>query len=107
MKEEQVYKDTVFEKPRLLYNAISAYIEVEKPEEWNNCNKCGYKPLIWEFDNGRSTSCGCGKNDYQHPSIHATDIITVMKNSENGQSMVDYDRDELRNNWNEVNSQKD
>lgn len=86
--------------PRSCYNAINAYVEVDNPDEWLKCPNCNLKPIVREFDNGRSTSCGCGENDYKHFSIHAESILSVMANSDNGQSFADYDSAELKNNWN-------
>lgn len=83
---------------RFTYNAIDAYKEVDNPEAWKNCPNCGKKPLVWEFDNGRSTACGCGKNKYDHFSIHAESIMSVANRSEG--SVIEYDRDALRLNWN-------
>lgn len=91
-----VYNTTL----RFYYNAINSYVEVDNPDEWLNCPNCGLKPIVWEFDNGRSTACSCGKNDYTHFSIYAESISSVMTNSDNGKSFADYDSDELKNNWN-------
>ena len=33
---------------------------------WLVCPNCNLKPLVWEFNNGRSTACGCGENEYNH-----------------------------------------
>lgn len=27
--------------------------------EWLPCPRCGLRPLVWEFDNGRVTAWGC------------------------------------------------
>lgn len=85
---------------RVLYFAIGAYLEVDNPEEWEDCPNCGSKPLVWTFNNGRSTACMCGKSDYDHFSIHAESINSVMENSNNGTSMENYNTDDLKNNWN-------
>lgn len=82
------------------YYAINAYKKVEKPNEWKCCPKCNLIPKIWIYDNGRSTACGCGESRYRHHSIHAESIMSVMKNSHNGKSCVDYNDDDLRKNWN-------
>jgi len=94
---EKVYGDIL----RISYNCIEAYKEVEDPENWFNCPNCGLKPLVWSFDNGRSTGCGCGKNKYEHFSIHAESIMSIVKRSYNGTSAEKYNWDELRENWNE------
>jgi len=82
------------------YKAIHAYITVKNAQSWELCPTCGLFPKIWEFDNGRSTACGCGENQYRHPSIHAESIMSVVKRSHNGNSALDYDSDALRKNWN-------
>ena len=82
----------------MIYNCIDAYKEVGNPGKWLDCPNCGLKPKIWEFDNGRSTACGCGENRYQHFSIHAESIMSVVGRF-NG-STTDYDSDALRKNWN-------
>jgi hypothetical protein len=80
------------------YKCISAYKIPNKPEEWLDCPNCGLKPLVWEFNNGRSTACGCGENIYRHFSIHSESIMSWVTRY-NG-SALDYDSDKLRKNWN-------
>ena len=80
------------------YKAISAYRIPKDVEKWRNCPNCGLIPLIWEFDNGRSTGCGCGENRYNHFSIWAESIMSHIKR--NNGSVLEYDLDELRKNWN-------
>lgn len=64
-------------------------------------NLTGYlRPLVWEFDNGRATACGCGTDCYSHWSVQAESIMSVIKRSDNGKSAEAYDIDELKNNWN-------
>lgn len=45
---------------RYKYKCIDAYEEPENPMEWLPCPRCGLRPLVWKFDNGRATACGCG-----------------------------------------------
>ena len=99
---DKVYKDTEAESLRFTYNAISAFKEVSDISKWDRCKDCNAIPLVWEFDNGRKTACKCGRNEYDHLSVTAKDIMTVMRESDNGQSMVDYDSDLLRKNWNKA-----
>lgn len=82
------------------YKAIHAYKKVENVLQWEICPNRGLFPMVWVFDNGRSTACGCGENEYRHPSIYAESIRSVMEHSYNGQSAIAYDFDELRKNWN-------
>ena len=82
------------------YKGTTGYKEVDKPNEWLDCPECGLKPIVWEFNNGRSTSCGCGKNAYYHLSIKADSIMSVIARSHNGTSIMEYDIYELRDNWN-------
>lgn len=72
----------------------------ENPMEWLPCPRCGLRPLVWEFDNGRFTACGCGTDCYSHWSVRAESIMSVIKRSDNGKSAEVYDIDELKNNWN-------
>lgn len=85
---------------RWMYKAISAYKEVDKPDEWIECPECNLKPIVWEFNNGRSTACGCGENEYNHHSIHAESVMSVVKNSDTGKSAIGYKTNDLRDNWN-------
>lgn len=80
------------------YKAISAYEPIADPTKWFNCPKCDLKPIIWTFNNGRSTACGCGENEYRHHSISAESIMSHV--TRNGGSAIGYDTDELRKNWN-------
>ena len=85
---------------RYKYKSIDAYEEPENPMEWLPCPRCGLRPLVWEFDNGRATACGCGTDCYSHWSVQAESIMSVIKRSDNGKSAEAYDIDELKNNWN-------
>lgn len=80
------------------YKAISAYKIPNKPEEWLNCPNCGLKPIIWEFNNGSSTACGCGESEYNHFSIYTESVMSWVTRH-NG-SALNYDSDKLRKNWN-------
>ncbi len=75
--------------------------EYSEPDsgDWLVCPKCGLTPKVWVFDNGRSTACGCWRNEYDHFSIHAESILSVHKRTD-GKKMTEYDSDELRKNWN-------
>ena len=83
-----------------LYKCTSSYSKVKHPMRWLVCDVCGLIPRVNEFDNGRRTGCGCGDDEYNHFSVSAECITSVMRNSHNGQSMLDYDTDGLRKNWN-------
>lgn len=80
------------------YKAISAYKIPDNPHDWLNCPNCGLKPLVWEFNNGSSTACGCGESEYKHFSIHTESIMSHIKR--NNGSILHYDNDKLRKNWN-------
>jgi hypothetical protein len=80
------------------YKCISAYKIPVNPSKWLNCPNCGLKPLIWEFNNGSSTGCGCGENEYNHFSIWTESIMSYI--SRHGGSALNYDSDKLRKNWN-------
>ena len=80
------------------YKAISAYDIPKDFENWSNCPNCGLKPLIWKFNNGSSTACGCGRNEYDHFSIWSESIMSHI--TRNDGSALHYDNDKLRKNWN-------
>lgn len=85
------------------YNAWCTYPEgfsLEDLMEWLPCPRCGLRSLVWEFDNGRATACGCGTDCYRHWSVQAESIMSVIKRSDSGHSAEAYDIDELKNNWN-------
>lgn len=73
---------------RYKYKCIDAYEEPENPMEWLPCPRCGLRPLVWEFDNGRATACGCGTDCYSHWSVQAESIMSVIKRSDNGKSAL-------------------
>ena len=89
----------VWEEYRKKYKAIEAYKKVNNPQFWLPCKGCGLIPLVWEFNNGRSTACGCGENEYRHHSIHAESIMSFVKR--NNGSALGFISDELRMNWNQ------
>lgn len=80
------------------YKCINSYEIPKNPENWSPCPNCGLRPLVWEFDNGRATACGCGKNKYDHFSIWSESIMSHIKR--NGGSVQDYNSDKLMINWN-------
>ena len=80
------------------YKCISAYKIPDKPEEWLRCPNCNLIPLIWEYNNGRSTGCGCGKNEYDHFSIVSESIMSYV--TRNNGSVLDYNTHKLKENWN-------
>lgn len=84
---------------RQKYKGISAYTRVTNPSAWLPCKNCGLIPLVWEFNNGRSTACGCGESEYNHHSIHAESIMSYV--TRHGGSAVNYNSAELRMNWNQ------
>lgn len=76
---------------------FSSYYAVSDPENWLKCPKCHLKPITWEFDNGRYTSCGCGEDRYDCFSIRAQSIMSVYHRDGN---TANYSSDELKRNWN-------
>ena len=80
------------------YKCISAYKIPDKVDEWLDCPNCNLKPLVWEYNNGRSTGCGCGKNEYEHFSIVSESIMSWVTRF--GGSALNYDSYKLRKNWN-------
>lgn len=100
----------LFEKEKILkkkrdniksnYKATDSYttIPYEDYFSWSNCSYCNLKPIINEFDNGRATACGCGKNEYDNISIRAESIMSYV--TRNNGSALNYNINELRDNWN-------
>ncbi len=80
------------------YKCISAYKIPDKPEDWLRCPNCNLKPLVWAFNNGVSTACGCGKNEYDHFSINYESVMSYGKR--NNFDFTGYDSNGLRDNWN-------
>jgi len=80
------------------YKCISAYKIPSKPEDWLDCPNCGLKPLVWEFNNGSSTACGCGENEYDHFSIWTESIMSHIQR--NNGSVLNYNSNKLMINWN-------
>jgi hypothetical protein len=80
------------------YKCISAYTIPKDIEDWLHCPNCGLKPLTWEYNNGRSTACGCGKDEYDHFSIWTESIMSHVKR--NNGSALNYNSNDLRLNWN-------
>lgn len=80
------------------YKCIGAYKIPSNPHEWLPCPNCGLRPLVWEYNNGRSTACGCGKDEYDHFSIWSESIMSHV--SRNGGSALDYNSNKLKINWN-------
>lgn len=76
---------------------IDAYEDAD--ESWSCCPCCGLRPKYWEFNNGRSTACGCWESRYDHFSINAESIMSVHKRT-GGKKMTEYDSGALKNNWN-------
>jgi len=80
-----------------VYCLIDRYIFPDDTEEWLPCPNCGLKPKIWEYDNGRSTGCGCGEDMFDHFSVFAESIMSVYRRT-NGTK--EYHTNDLKNNWN-------
>lgn len=79
------------------HKCIDAYQEVSNPEEWLECPNCALRPLVWIFDNGRSTACGCGENEYVHFTVRIESILSRYKRTGTCEG---YGINELRDAWN-------
>lgn len=78
---------------------IADFVSPKNEKDWLECPKCGMKPKVWIFDNGRYAACGgCRRNKYDHFQIRAESIMSWLLNH-NG-SLVGFPDDELRENWN-------
>ena len=80
------------------YNLIDDYVFPDNIEEWDDCPYCKAKPKIWEYNNGRHTGCKCHNDHYDHRNINAESIMSFVKR--NNGSALNYNRNELRDNWN-------
>jgi hypothetical protein len=80
------------------YKCISSYKIPDNPEEWLACPNCNLIPLTWEYNNGSSTGCGCGENEYNHFSVYTESIMSYVTRH-NG-SALDYPHKGLLKNWN-------
>lgn len=88
-----------------LYNVRFAYWfdwyeDPDGIDEWMTCCKCGYKPKIWVFDNGRFAQCACAKrySRYDKFQIECEDIMSHLRKTDG--SLAGYDGDGLRKAWN-------
>lgn len=66
-------------------------------DKWLECPNCGLKPKVWEFNNGRLTNCGCGRNEYDSFEIEAQNVGYYIRTTKGFRG---YEKDELLNNWN-------
>jgi hypothetical protein len=94
-EREQLRRET--EEIRWRNATIDAYEPVPDSEDWRECPKCMRRPRAWVFDNGRYAKCQCGEK-YSAAEVQAESIVAFMKR--NGGSLLGYDSDELRLNWN-------
>lgn len=95
-KEKGIQKKIKLFRSR--YKCIDAYVASKDPHNWLECPNCGLKPLIWEFNNGSSTACGCGENIYKHFRIESESIMSYVTRH-NG-SGLNYNPNALRDKWN-------
>jgi len=90
-------------------DCIDAYKDIKNPDEWESCIRCGLKPKVWVFDNGRDTACRCFENKYKHWAIYAESIGSfydrkrMVFQTTGAEIEAEYDDDELRKNWNHYN----
>lgn len=92
--------ESINDHPSMSFHMCLDFYKVpEDIDEWKQCPKCGLKPKVWVYDNGRSTGCGCGRSLYDHFSVFAESIGSVVKRT-GGKRCSEYDRNGLKNNWN-------
>lgn len=77
---------------------IDAFKQPKDQDKWNACPKCGLKPLVWVFDNGEHTACGCWENRYKHFDVQADETIGDVVRRTGG--FNGYDEDAHRRKWN-------
>lgn len=80
------------------YKSISSYKIPSNPQNWLECPNCHLIPLIWTFNNGSSTACGCGENEYLNFSIWSESIMSHV--TRNNGSALNYNSNKLMINWN-------
>jgi len=80
------------------YKCTDVYKIPENPKYWGECPHCRLRPLVWIFDNGESTACGCGEDDYNHFSIRSESIRSVISRTN---TTIGYDSFKLASNWND------
>jgi len=78
------------------FRASPDYIPPSNPTNWKECPKCGHKPRVWIFDNGRSAKCQCCER-YGPPMARAE---SVMCHYQRCGGTEGYDCDGLLNVWN-------
>jgi hypothetical protein len=95
-KNLRIEKKYLEEKAEFLknYKCTGVYKPPTAWDEWLKCPNCKLQPLVWEFDNGSSTACGCGENNYNHFSIHSESVNSLSKH------ISTYTMNRLRDNWN-------
>lgn len=76
----------------------SQYAEVKDHGSWHECPKCKLKPLVWIFNNGAQTRCGCDSLSIRAESFSSVYTRTGKIYYENSQSSMC--EDELKYNWN-------
>lgn len=95
---KQLIRNIKFELLDGKYKCTSAYKIPDNFYNWHKCPNCNLYPLTWEYNNGNSTGCGCGRNDYDHFSIHSESIMSHV--TRNNGSALYYDPKKLMLNWN-------
>lgn len=65
---------------------------------WERCPVCNKSPFVWIFDNGASTGCGCHNSQYDHFSVHAESINSLVAHT--GRTLGPTTEEKLRHNWN-------
>jgi hypothetical protein len=98
LKEKEIKRDIKISILEGKYKCICAYEIPRNILDWFKCPNCNLYPLVWEYNNGSSTSCGCGESIYNGFSIYTESIMSYI-NRNNG-SVMGHDSDKLRKNWN-------
>lgn len=69
-----------------------------KPKEYKTCPRCGLKPKLWIFDDGKMAGCGC-HHRYFGDCPEAIDINSYYKTHGN-LTGYDIDQRDLLRSWN-------
>lgn len=80
------------------YKPICELILLNDESKWLKCPRCGLKPRVWLFNNGETTACGCGNNEYDHFSVKVESIMSHI--TRNNGCALHYDSYAIRSAWN-------
>lgn len=78
-------------------NCIESYEKPRNNNNWLKCPRCKLKPLVWIFNNGASTACGCRNSMFDYFTVRSESIMSQYKRTGFTKKCTE---EELRKNWN-------